>query len=88
MIYWRWGEQEIPGARDIAATFAAVSGYSPEDTPYASSFAGYRDCFIQTYRRPGFTVECGKGLNPLPLADFPEIRRRTLGILTLGALVT
>ena len=88
VIYWRWGEQEIPGARDIAATFAAVSGYSPEDTPYASSFAGYRDWFIQTYRRPGFTVECGKGLNPLPLADFPEIRRRTLGILTLGALVT
>ena len=88
VIYWRYGDYEIPGARDIAATFSAVSGYSAEETPYSSSFAGYRDWFIQSYRRPGFTIECGKGINPLPLADFPEIRRRTLGILTLGALVS
>ena len=88
VIYWRYGDFEIPGARDIAATFAAVSGYSPEDTPAAASYAGYRDWFIQSFRRPGFTIECGKGVNPLPLEDFPEIRRRTLGILTLGALVT
>ena len=88
VIYWRFGDYEIPGARDIAATFAAVSGYSLEETPYDSSFAGYRDWFIQSFRRPGFTIECGRGINPLPLADFPEIRRRCLGILTLGALVT
>ena len=88
VIYWRYGDREIPGARDIAATFAAVSGYSPEETPYASSFAGYRDWFIQSFHRPGFTIECGKGVNPLPLADLAEIRRRCLGILTLGALVT
>ena len=88
VIYWRYGDREIPGARDIAATFAAVSGYSPEETPYASSFAGFRDWFIQSFHRPGFTIECGKGVNPLPLADLAEIRRRCLGILTLGALVT
>ena len=88
VIYWRCGDIDVPGARDIAATFAAVSGYSPEDTPYDSSFAGYRDWFIRSFRRPGFTIECGRGLNPLPLTDFPEIRRRCLGILTLGALVT
>ena len=88
VIYWRYGDLDVPGARDIAATFAAVSGYSPEDTPYDSSFAGYKDWFIRSFRRPGFTIECGRGLNPLPLTDFPEIRRRCLGILTLGALVT
>ena len=88
VIYWRYGDYEIPGARDIAATFAAVSGYSPEDAPYASAFAGYKDWFIQSFRRPGFTIECGRGVNPLPLTEFPEIRRRCLGILTLGALVT
>ncbi|MBR0208714.1 MAG: peptidoglycan-binding protein [Oscillospiraceae bacterium] len=88
VIYWRYGDYEIPGARDIAATFAAVSGYSPEDTPYASGFAGYKDWFIQSFRRPGFTIECGRGVNPLPLTELSEIRRRCLGILTLGALVT
>ena len=88
VIYWRYGDIEVPGARDIAATFAAVSGYSPEETPRASAFAGYKDWFIQTRRRPGFTIEAGSGINPLPLSDFPGIRRRCLGILTLGALVT
>ena len=88
VIYWRYGDYEIPGAADIAATFAAVSGYSPEETPYASSFAGYKDWFIRAFRRPGFTIEAGRGVNPLPLSDFAEIRRRALGILTLGALVT
>ncbi len=88
VIYWSYADYEIPGARDIAATFAAVSGYSPEEPPWSASFAGYKDWFIQSFRRPGFTVECGKGVNPLPLSDLPEIRRRTLGILTLGALVT
>ena len=88
VIYWRFGGYEIPGAQDIAATFSAVSGYRAEDTPYDASFAGFKDWFIQSFRRPGFTIECGRGSNPLPLPDFPEIRRRCLGILTLGALVT
>ena len=88
VIYWRFSDLEIPGAQDIAATFAAVSGYAAEETPYASGFAGYKDWFIQAFRRPGFTIEAGRGVNPLPLSDFPEIRRRALGILTLGALVT
>jgi g-D-glutamyl-meso-diaminopimelate peptidase len=88
VIYWRYGGYEIPGAQDIAATFAAVSGYRPEETPREASFAGYKDWFIQSFRRPGFTIECGRGVNPLPLSDLPELRRRCLGILTLGALVT
>ncbi len=88
VIYWRFSDLEVPGAQDIAATFAAVSGYAAEETPYTSGFAGYKDWFIQDYRRPGFTIEAGRGVNPLPPADLPEIRRRCLGILTLGALVT
>ena len=88
VIYWRYADVEVPGAQDIAATFAAVSGYAAEETPYASGFAGYKDWFIQDFRRPGFTLEAGRGFNPLPLSDFPGIRRRALGILTLGALVT
>ena len=47
-----------------------ISGYSVEDTPYESSFAGYKDWFIQNWRRPGFTIECGKGENPLPAEQY------------------
>ena len=88
VIYWRFADYEIPGARDIAASFSAVSGYAAAETPRDASYAGYRDWFIQDFRRPGFTIEAGRGLNPLPLADFDGIWERCRGILTLGALVT
>ena len=43
---------------------------------------------MQDYDRPGFTVEVGRGVNPLPLSDFDAIWRENLPILTLAALVT
>ena len=86
VIYWQYGGIEVPGAREIAERFADVSGYRLEDTPYNSSFAGYKDWFIQTYRRPGFTIEVGTGENPLPLSQFEEIYTAGLPILVAGAM--
>ena len=85
VIYWQYGGIEVPGAREIAERFADLSGYRLEDTPYNSSFAGYKDWFIQTYRRPGFTIEVGTGENPLPLSQFGEIYTASLPILVAGA---
>ena len=84
-IYWQFRDYEVPGARALAEEFARVSGYRMEETPYESSFAGYKDWFIQRWRRPGFTIECGKGENPLPLSQFEEIYRDVLGILVTAA---
>ena len=86
VIYWQYGGIEVPGAREIAERFADLSGYRLEDTPYNSSFAGYKDWFIQTYRRPGFTIEVGAGENPLPLSQFEEIYTASLPILVAGAM--
>ena len=86
VIYWQYGGIEVPGAREIAERFADLSGYRLEDTPYNSSFAGYKDWFIQTYRRPGFTIEVGTGENPLPLSQFEEIYAASLPILVAGAM--
>ena len=86
VIYWQYGGIEVPGAREIAERFADLSGYRLEDTPYNSSFAGYKDWFIQTYRRPGFTIEVGAGENPLPLSQFAEIYTASLPILVAGAM--
>lgn len=85
-IYWQFGGYEIPGAEELGQRFAAASGYTLADTPYNSSFAGYKDWFIQNFRRPGFTIEVGQGENPLPLSQFDEIYRDNLGILTIAAL--
>ena len=48
--------------------------------------AGYQDWFIQIFDRPGYTIECGLGENPLPLSQFESIWNANLGILTLAAL--
>ena len=85
VIYWQFG-QEVPGARELGERFAQVSGYELADTPYESSFAGYKDWFIQEFRRPGYTIEVGTGDNPLPLSQFDKIYRDNLGILITAAL--
>lgn len=86
VIYWQFRDIFVPGARELGEEFARVSGYALEDTPFESSFAGYKDWFIQNFRRPGFTIEVGQGENPLPLSQFDEIYRDNLGILVTAAL--
>lgn len=58
-----------------------------EITPPESASAGYKDWFIKQYNRPGYTIEAGLGVNPLPLSQFDKIYRDNIGILILGALV-
>ena len=85
-IYWQFQDIEVPGARELGERLAQVSGYELAQTPYASSFAGYKDWFIKLFRRPGYTIEVGEGINPLPLSQFDEIYRDNLGILVTAAM--
>ena len=85
-IYWQFRDYEVPGAKELGEVMARVSGYTLADTPYESSFAGYKDWFIQNFRRPGYTVEVGSGENPLPLSQFPEIYRDNVPLLNIAAL--
>ena len=85
-IYWQFRDYFVPGARELGEVMARVSGYALADTPYESSFAGYKDWFIQNFRRPGYTVEVGSGENPLPLSQFPEIYRDNVPLLNIAAL--
>ena len=85
-IYWKFKDYAVPGAEELGKVMARVSGYTLADTPYASSFAGYKDWFIQRFRRPGYTVEVGSGENPLPLGQFPEIYRDNVPLLNIAAL--
>ena len=85
-IYWQFGDYEVPGARALGEEFARLSGYTLTEVPYESGFAGYKDWFIQDFRRPGYTIEAGSGVNPLPIEQFDEIYRDNLGILVTAAL--
>ncbi len=83
VIYWGFQGLEPPESEQLANEFARVSGYEPIQT--IDSYAGYKDWFIQDWRRPGFTVELGLGTNPLPISQFDEIYQEALGIF-LAAL--
>ena len=85
-IYWQFQDYEVAGARELGEEFARVSGYELAEVAYNSSFAGYKDWFIQNFRRPGYTVEVGSGTNPLPLEQFDEIYADNLGILVTAAV--
>ena len=85
-IYWKFKEYVVPGARELGEVMARVSGYRLADTPEESAYAGYKDWFIQNFRRPGYTVEVGQGENPLPLRQFPEIYRDNVPLLNIAAL--
>ncbi len=87
-IYWQFRDYFVPGAKELGEVMARVSGYTLADTPYESSFAGYKDWFIQNFRRPGYTIEVGRGENPLPLEQFPEIYRDNVPLLNISALGT
>ena len=71
-IYWRFGSYQPVGGRVLGEKMAAVSGYTLTDPVEFQSFAGYKDWFIMTYLKPGYTIEAGRGVNPLPIEKFGE----------------
>lgn len=87
VIYWQFQNYTPPESLYIGEQFSYVSGYSLEDTPFNSSFAGYKDWFIQDFRKPGYTIEAGLGENPLPISQFDKIYNDNIGILVLGAIL-
>lgn len=86
-IYWQFQDYAPQAAYYIGQEFAKVSGYTLANVPYESSFAGYKDWFLQQYRRPGYTIEAGIGESPLPLSQFNQIYNDNLGIIILGAVL-
>lgn len=86
-IYWQFQNYATQEGEEIGEIFAKSSGYTLAEVPYNSSFAGYKDWFLQEYRRPGYTIEAGLGQNPLPISQFDEIYRDNLSILVLGAVI-
>lgn len=86
-IYCSFGKNTPVLSFRLASVFSQASGYNiafPEDI---ATGGGFKDWFIEKFRRPALTVEMGLGENPLPLSDFEgeyEILKR---ILSLGVVV-
>jgi len=83
-IYWGYEGKEPKEAEVLAKWFSRMSGY--KSVRYVDSHAGFKDWFIQEFGKSGFTIELGKGLNPLPLSQWKEIYRDVSGILLCALL--
>jgi g-D-glutamyl-meso-diaminopimelate peptidase len=81
-IYWNYRDFEPAHAEQVAERLEAVSGYRA--VKLTDSDAGFKDWFIQEFRRPGFTIELGFGVNPLPIGHFPSIYDKTAPLLLEG----
>lgn len=87
VIFWQYGDYLPPASYYIGKQLAGSSGYALEQTSIYASFAGYKDWFIQEYNRPGYTMEVGLGVNPLPISQFDTIYEENEGVLVLAALL-
>ena len=74
-IYWNYLNKKIERAYELGRKMERVSGYILTEPNYYSSFAGYKDWFIDKYNKPGYTIEIGKGEEgkALPLKDAEKI---------------
>lgn len=77
-FYWGYEGLEPPESLCMAKELELASGYKA--VQYIDSHGGYKDWFIQEYKRPAFTIELGRGINPLPMSQFPGILCKAEGI--------
>ena len=87
VIFWNFQNLAPPEAQTIGESLAGLSGYELAEPEGPASYAGYKDWFIQDYRRPGYTVEVGRGTNPLPISQFDTIYADNRPMLLYAATV-
>jgi len=78
ILYWYYYQDATTEARDLqyALELKGLTGYSlvGKDS-ISSSTVGLKDWFIARYRKPGFTIEVGKGSygTPVPYKDLYNV---------------
>ena len=87
VIYYRYGEKTPERGRRMAEVMSAASGYAIEEPEGLGVGGGFKDWFIQTFGRPGFTIELGRGENPLPPESARDIYEKARQMLTVCAVL-
>ena len=71
----------------MAQILASSSGYTLAKPAELASHGGLKDWFIEKMRRPAFTIEIGRGKNPLGLDQLGSIYRKTEEMMMIAALL-
>lgn len=86
-IFYKYGKNTPAKGECIAKLLSGLSGYSLIENSGLYSHGGFKDYFIEKYRRPGFTFEIGKGENPLPLSELDNIYAKIKPALAAAMLL-
>lgn len=86
-IYYSYGEKTPVNARFIGEALASACGYTLEEPQGLASHGGFKDWFIDSFGRPGFTIEIGRGENPLPVEELEPIYARLLEMMLIAVLL-
>ena len=77
----------LPKAEKQARLLASSSKYTLETPEGLAVGGGFKDYFIDKYSKPGFTIEIGKGENPLPFSDMEAIYAKIKEMMLLGIMM-
>ena len=83
VIYWNYGNKTPARSRKMAEILASSSNYALDVPISIADGGGFKDWFIEKFQKPGFTVEIGKGRNPLPAESAESIYNQIKEMLTL-----
>jgi g-D-glutamyl-meso-diaminopimelate peptidase len=86
-IFYEYGKNTPEKSLFIAKALAGVSGYTLVKNEGHYSSGGLKDWFIEEFKEPAFTIEIGKGKNPLPLEKFDEIYETVEPLAVLGLML-
>lgn len=86
-IYWDFGKHTPKQSKNMANIMSMSSGYKVSSPEGLAIGGGFKDWFINEFSRPAFTVEIGKGTNPLPLSDIDDIYKKIHEMLVLSIIM-
>lgn len=86
-LYWQYGENTPKASNIMAKILADSCSYKLVENSGLASHGGLKDWFINEFSKPAFTLEIGKGENPLPVEELYNIYFRIEEALTLFALM-
>lgn len=87
VIYWSYNGYETKTSKRMAEIMATTSGYALDVPVGLALGGGFKDWFLKEYLRPAFTVEVGRGKNPLPIADASKIYNDICEMLTISSIM-
>lgn len=85
-IYYDYGDNTPKNARLLADALAMPCGYKVCRPTGTASHGGFKDWFIKETKQCGFTIEIGKGENPLPITDLIPIYQKLKETLFIASI--